>query len=62
MRLVPIGGGAGFDDQRHGERDGRERRAFHDPRGDLAEARGFLVGRLEDEFVMHLQQHARAIF
>lgn len=56
MRIVPVGRDAGFDHQRHGEFEHRERRAFHYFFHQLGGAVGFVLRRFENEFVVDLQQ------
>jgi len=59
MRFVPVARRARVDLQRRGERDGGVRRLDHHTLDDLDRLLGFPLRRLEDEFVMHLQQHLR---
>jgi hypothetical protein len=58
VRFVPVGGGAGVDDEGDAERDGRVGRAGHDLAGDRAGRFGLRLRRFEDQLVVHLQEHA----
>ena len=55
VRLVPIGGGAGFDDEGDGQGDGGFRRALHHPADGGHGRLGFVLAGLEHQFVVHLQ-------
>ena len=59
MRLVPVVRRARLDRERHGELHGRQRRLLHDAAHHGQRRLDLLLGRLEDEFVMHLQEHLR---
>ena len=60
MRLVPAARPAGLDDERHGQLAMRGARALHH-RFDGARGRlDFGFGHLEQQLVMHLQQHPRS--
>ena len=54
VRRRPVVADAGIDDQRHRERGG----AFHHLAGHVLGLVDLLVGHLEQQFVVHLQQHA----
>ena len=53
VRRRPVVADAGIDDQRHRERGG----AFHHLAGHVLGLVDLLVGHLEQQFVVHLQQH-----
>lgn len=60
MRLVPAAGPAGLDDERDRELAMWGAGAFHDRLDDLGRFLDLGFGRLEQQFVMHLQQHPGA--
>ena len=62
MRLVPIGGGAGVDLEGDGELDGGVGGVDHDAADDGDGRLDLRIGDLEDEFVMHLQEHGGVEF
>ena len=59
MRGVPIVGGVRLDLQRHRQRHRRQRRVFHHFLDHRQRLFDFRVRHLEDQFVVHLQQHLR---
>src|SRR6266852_500581 len=59
MRLVPIVRRARVDLQRQRQHDGGERSILHGVLHDRQRRSDLVVGYLEDQLVMHLQQHLR---
>ena len=56
MRLVPVLGGGGFDDQRDFEGQSRVRGVDHDLFDQRDGRLDLALGHFEDQFVMDLQQ------
>ncbi len=59
MRLIPVMRCARIDMQRYSKRDGRHRRIFHNVTNDRYGLFDFIIRHFEDQFIVHLQQHAR---
>src|SRR5215469_8638325 len=59
MRLVPVAAVAGLDDERHGELAARRAGGLHDRLDDPGGVVDLGLRRLEQQFVVDLQQHAR---